>query len=58
MPKPYVKFSIEPARPEDVPMAIARAYYVAMQRPFGPTFVSIPEDDWDRQVPMLAARRI
>jgi benzoylformate decarboxylase len=58
MPRPYVKFSIEPARPEDVPMAIARAYYVAMQRPFGPTFVSIPEDDWDRQVPMLAARRI
>ncbi len=58
MPKPYVKWSIEPARAEDVPMAIARAYYVAMQRPFGPTFVSIPEDDWDRQVPALAVRRI
>jgi benzoylformate decarboxylase len=58
MPRPYVKWSIEPARAEDVPMAIARAYYIAMQRPFGPTFVSIPEDDWDRQVPALAVRRI
>jgi benzoylformate decarboxylase len=58
LPRPYVKWSIEPARAEDVPMAIARAYYVAMQRPYGPTFVSIPEDDWDKQVPALAARRI
>jgi benzoylformate decarboxylase len=53
-----VKWSIEPARAEDVPAAIARAYYIAMQRPYGPTFVSIPEDDWERQVPALAARRI
>ncbi len=58
MPRPYVKWSIEPARAEDVPLAIARAYYIAMQRPFGPTFVSIPEDDWDRQVTALAARRM
>ena len=28
--------------------AIARAYYIAMQAPCGPTFVSIPVDDWDR----------
>src|SRR3954466_7562490 len=47
-PKPYVKWSCEPARAEDVPAAIARAYYVAMQAPRGPTFVSIPVDDWDR----------
>ncbi len=45
-PKPYVKFSIEPARAEDVPAAIAQAYHVAMQRPCGPCFVSIPVDDW------------
>jgi benzoylformate decarboxylase len=45
-PKPYVKWSVEPARAEDVPAAIAHAYYVAMQRPRGPTFVSIPVDDW------------
>ena len=34
-PRPYVKYSVEPARPEDVPAAIARAYYVAMQPPSG-----------------------
>ncbi len=34
-PKPYVKWSCEPARAEDVPAAIARAYYVAMQAPRG-----------------------
>jgi benzoylformate decarboxylase len=58
MPKPYVKWSVEPARAQDVPGAIARAYYMAMQRPFGPTFVSIPEDDWDAVVPQLAVRKI
>lgn len=46
-PKPYVKSSVEPARGEDVPGAIARAWYLALQKPCGPVFVSIPEDDWD-----------
>jgi benzoylformate decarboxylase len=57
-PRPYVKYSVEPARPEDVPGAIARAYYTAMQPPCGPTFVSIPIDDWVRQAQAVAARRI
>jgi benzoylformate decarboxylase len=30
-PKPYVKWSCEPARAEDVPAAIARAWHLAMQ---------------------------
>ncbi len=55
-PKPYVKWSCEPARAEDVPAAIARAYYVAMQAPRGPTFVSIPVDDWDRKCLPLEPR--
>jgi benzoylformate decarboxylase len=45
-PRPYVKFSIEPARAADVPAAIAQAHRIAMQRPYGPCFVSIPSDDW------------
>jgi benzoylformate decarboxylase len=49
LPKPYVKWSSEPARPQDVPAAIARAYYLAMQPPCGPTFVSVPVDDWDAE---------
>ena len=48
LPKPYVKWSVEPARAEDVPLALARAYYIAMQEPRGPVLVSIPADDWDR----------
>ncbi len=58
LPKPYVKWSSEPARAADVPAAIARAYYVAMQPPRGPTFVSIPVDDWDRPCATLAAREV
>jgi benzoylformate decarboxylase len=57
-PRPYVKFSVEPARAEDVPAAIARAYYVAMQPPFGPTFVSVPIDDWSRPAQTIEARNI
>ena len=48
LPDPYVKWAYEPARGEDVPAAIARAYYIAMQQPRGPAFVSIPVDDWER----------
>ena len=48
LPRPFVKWAAEPARAEDVPLAIARAFHVAMQAPRGPTFVSIPIDDWER----------
>lgn len=58
LPKPYVKWSIEPARAEDVPLAIARAYYIAMQQPRGPVLVSIPADDWDKPCEPLAARSV
>jgi benzoylformate decarboxylase len=57
-PRPYVKYSIEPARPEDVPAAIARAYYTAMQPPYGPTFVSVPIDDWMQPAQPVIARKI
>ncbi|MCK1649855.1 benzoylformate decarboxylase [Bradyrhizobium sp. 149] len=57
-PRPYVKYSVEPARPEDVPAAIARAYYTAMQPPCGPTFVSIPVDDWTHAATTVEARKV
>jgi benzoylformate decarboxylase len=57
-PRPYVKFSVEPARAEDVPAAIARAYYVAMQPPCGPTFVSVPIDDWTHSTQPVEARSV
>ena len=58
LPKPYVKWSNEPARAEDVPAAIVRAYYTAMQPPCGPTFVSIPVDDWARTTEPVARREV
>jgi benzoylformate decarboxylase len=57
-PRPYVKWACEPARAEDVPGAIARAYYQAMQAPRGPVFVSVPVDDWDRECDPVAPRRV
>jgi benzoylformate decarboxylase len=50
MPHPLVKWSYEPARAEDVPLALARATHLATLPPKGPTFVSIPMDDWDAEV--------
>jgi benzoylformate decarboxylase len=56
--KPYVKWSHEPARAEDVPAAIARAYHTATQEPQGPVFVSIPMDDWEAEAPPFEARQV
>lgn len=58
LPKPYVKWSVEPARAEDVPLAIARAYYIAMMPPRGPVFVSIPSDDWGVLTAPVDARQV
>lgn len=48
LPKPFVKWSYQPVRAEDVPAAFMRAYAVALQPPAGPVFLSIPLDDWDK----------
>src|SRR6188768_2121094 len=54
MPHPLVKWSYEPPRAEDVPHALARAAYLCNLPPKGPTFVSIPMDDWDAEVDDVA----
>ncbi len=48
LPKPWVKWSYQPVRAEDVPAPIMRAYAVALQPPAGPVFLSVPLDDWDK----------
>jgi benzoylformate decarboxylase len=48
-PQPYVKYSHEPARAQDVPTALARAILAASLPPRGPAFVSIPMDDWGQE---------
>lgn len=57
-PQPFVKWSCEPARAQDVPLAILRAYHMAMQAPCGPVFVSVPIDDWDRPCQPIAASTV
>src|SRR6266536_4039413 len=54
----YVKGAYEPLRAEDVPAAIARGYYLAMQPPMGPVFISIPMDDWTRECQAVPARNV
>jgi benzoylformate decarboxylase len=48
LPRPWVKWAYQPARAQDVPGAIMRAYATALQPPAGPVYVSIPLDDWDQ----------
>jgi benzoylformate decarboxylase len=57
VPQPYVKWSFEPPRAEDVPAALARATSLASLPPQGPAFVSLPMDDWHVEVDEAAARR-
>ena len=45
-PQPFVKWSYEPPRAEDVPAALARGIHHASLPPRGPAFVSMPMDDW------------
>jgi benzoylformate decarboxylase len=55
MPHPLVKWSYEPPRAEDVPLALAHGLHLASLPPRGPVFVSIPMDDWDAEVDEAAA---
>lgn len=57
-PQPYVKWACEPARAEDVPAAIAQAFAIALTPPCGPTFVSVPVDDWNRPCASVARRLV
>jgi benzoylformate decarboxylase len=47
VPHPFVKWSYEPPRAQDVPAALARGIHFASLPPAGPVFVSLPMDDWD-----------
>jgi benzoylformate decarboxylase len=56
VPHPYVKWSFEPPRAQDVPAALARATYLASLPPAGQAFVSLPMDDWGAEVDADAVR--
>jgi benzoylformate decarboxylase len=46
---PFVKWSFEPPRGQDVPAALTRAIHTASLAPKGPAFVSLPMDDWTEE---------
>jgi benzoylformate decarboxylase len=50
VPHPFVKWSYEVPRAEDVPLALGRATHLAELPPRGPVFVSVPMDDWGAEV--------
>ena len=57
VPHPFVKWSYEPPRAEEVPAALARGIHFASLPPKGPTFVSLPMDDWGVEIDPADARR-
>jgi benzoylformate decarboxylase len=46
--EPLVKWSHEPARPQDVPQSLSKGILLATAAPAGPVYISLPLDDWDR----------
>jgi len=46
--EPLVKWSHEPARPQDVPQSLSKGIMLAAAAPAGPVYISLPLDDWDR----------
>jgi benzoylformate decarboxylase len=59
VPHPWVKWSFEAPRAQDVPHAIAQGIHHAALPPAGPAFVSVPMSDWGEDVdPRAAAHHI
>jgi benzoylformate decarboxylase len=58
VPHPFVKWSYEPPRAQDVPAALARGIYHASLPPKGPVFVSLPMDDWDVEIDPAEVRHV
>src|SRR3954453_14649371 len=57
MPHPLVKWSYEAPRAADVPAALGRACHMASLPPKGPTFLSVPMDDWELDADEEGSRR-
>src|SRR5437763_5225558 len=58
VPHPFVKWSYEVPRAQDVPLALGRAIHMAGLPPRGPVFVSVPMDDWGADVDDSDTRRV
>lgn len=62
LPRPLVKWSCEPSCAQEVPLALSRAIHMAASPAPGPVYVSVPYDDWSKEVgpgvEHLAARSV
>jgi benzoylformate decarboxylase len=47
--EPLVKWSHEPARPQDDPQSLSKGILLATAAPAGPVYLSLPLDDWDQE---------
>ncbi|HEU4368175.1 MAG TPA: thiamine pyrophosphate-binding protein [Methylomirabilota bacterium] len=58
--RPYVKWSHEITRLEDLPRAVRRAVKTAMAHPTGPVFISLPVDvlNAERELDLLQSTRV
>src|SRR6201994_5000120 len=52
--EPLVKWSHQPARPQDVPQALSKGIFLATAAPAGPVYLSLPLDDWDHDADLSA----
>ena len=57
VPHPFVKWSYEVPRAQDVPAALGRAIHTASLPPAGPVFLSIPMDDWNVEANEVETRQ-
>jgi benzoylformate decarboxylase len=55
---PFVKWSFEPPRAQDVPLALAHGIHIASLPPRGPAFVSLPMDDWNAEADEPEAEQV
>lgn len=46
--RPAARWAFQPARPDDVPHAVERAFRIAASPPRGPAVVAVPMDFWDQ----------
>ena len=62
LPQPLVKWSYEPLRAQDVPLAMSWALHMVVLPPSGPVYLSVPYDDWaaeaDPQSSALVNRQV
>lgn len=56
--KPFVKWAYQPVIPQDVPAAVIRAIATAMLPPAGPVYLSVPLDDWDKEIQSVPIPRL